>query len=102
MNELDQELEMTKLERYLKREGRQDFVDEMHRASPVQLDSRMLGLTKHREEIDTTRNNDEDLKKAKNEAKALGATYREQTKMNKKLTRLVALLMAEKGVPLSK
>lgn len=102
MSDLLDEKEIIKLERYLKREGREDFVTEMMGASPVQLDSKMLALAKHREEIDSTRNEDGDLKKAKNEAKMLGAPYRDQAKMNKKLTRFVALLMAEKGVALNK
>lgn len=102
MSDLLDEKEIIKLERFLKREGREDFVTEMMAASPAQLDSKMLSLAKHREEIDNTRNADDELKKAKAEVRALGAPYRDQTKMNKKLTRFVALLMAEKGVDLSK
>lgn len=102
MNELDQEKEVTKLERYLKREGRDDFVTEMMGASTQQLDAKMLSLAKHNEEITNTKNEDEELQQAKVKVKVLGAPYRDQTKMNKKLTRFVALLMANKGVPLSK
>lgn len=98
MSELLEEKEIIKLERYLKREGREDFVTEMMGASPAQLDSKMLGLAKHREEIQNTKDNDEELKKAKAEAKNLGSPYNDQMKMNKKLTRFVALLMKEKGV----
>lgn len=97
MSDMLDEKEIIKLERYLKREGREDFVTEMRGASSAQLDAKMLGLAKHREEIQNTQNGDEELKKAKQHAKNLGATYRDQSKMNKKLTRFVALMMQEKG-----
>lgn len=97
MSEMNQELEQTKLEKYLRREGRQDFVDEMHRASPSQLDAKLLGLAKHSEEIENAKNADGDLKEAKAKAKVLGATYNDQKRMNKKLARFVGLLMKEKG-----
>lgn len=97
MNELQDEKEIIKLERYLKREGREDFVTEMQAASPVQLDAKMLGLAKYREEIQNTQNADEKLREAKRHASSLGAGYRDDIKMNKKLTRFVALLMQDKG-----
>lgn len=97
MSELLDEKEIIKLERYLKREGREDFVTEMMAASPALLDSKMLGLAKYREEIQNTQNADEELKRVKQHAKTLGAPYRDDVKMNKKLTRFVALLMQEKG-----
>lgn len=97
MNELLDEKEVIKLERYLKREGREDFVTEMMGASPSELDAKMLKLAKEAEEIQDAQNNDEELREAKKEASNLGAPYRERKKMNKKLTRFVALMMQEKG-----
>lgn len=98
MSDLLDEKEIIKLERYLRREGREDFVTEMHGASPQQLDSKMLSLAKHAEEIQTTRDDDQKLREAKSEVKVLAAPYNDQKKMNKKMNRFVALLMKEKGV----
>lgn len=98
MNELQEEKEIIKLERYLRREGREDFVTEMQGASEVQLDAKMLALAKHAEEIQTTQANDEKLRDAKSEVRVLAAPYNDQKKMNKKMNRFVALLMKEKGV----
>ena len=98
MSELTLEKETTKLEKFLKKEGRQDFIDEMRAADAGQLEARLLGLAKHAQEITNTRDNDEELRKAKEHAKNLGAPYREQKKMNDKLARFVALMMQEKGI----
>lgn len=98
MSELTLEKEITKLERYLVREGRRDFIDEMRAALPVQLDSKMLGLAKHREEIRNTKADDKELRAAAQLTKDLGAPYRDQLRMNEKLTRFVALLMNEQGL----
>lgn len=98
MSELLDEKEIIKLERYLKREGREDFVTEMMGASPVQLDSKMLSLAKHAEEIQTTQADDQKLREAKAEVRTLASPYNDQKRMNKKMNRFVALLMKEKGV----
>lgn len=98
MSELTLEKETTKLEKFLKKEGRQDFIDEMRAATPDQLEAKLLGLAKHAQEITNTRDSDEELRAAKERAKSLGATYREQKKMNDKLARFVALMMQEQGV----
>lgn len=92
------EKEMTTLEKYLVREGRKDFIDEIRAASPETLDSKLLGLAKHREEIANTKANDGELRRAKEKAKDLGAVYRDQLKMNNKLARFVALIMEEQGI----
>lgn len=89
------EKETTKLEKYLVKEGRKDFIDEIRAASPEQLDAKLLGLAKHDQEINNTKAKDADLQAAKDKAKELGAVYRDQLRMNKKLTRFVALVMKE-------
>lgn len=97
MSEPTLEKETTKLERYLIKEGRKDFIDEIRAASLGTLDQKMLGLAKHREEIRNTKANDEALNDAKERAKDLGAPYRDQLRMNEKLTRFVSLIMKENG-----
>jgi hypothetical protein len=96
MDELTLEKEKTKLEKYLVKQGRQDFVNEMDAADVTQLDSRLLGLAKHAQEIANTKANDVELDEAKRAKKDLEAPYRDQLKMNKKLARYVALVMQEK------
>lgn len=97
----DNELETTKLERYLVNQGRATFIEEIRGASPETLDSKLLGLAKYNQEIENTRNDDKELRDAKQHARDLGASYREQLNMNKKLARFIALIMSERGVDLA-
>lgn len=94
-SELTLEKETTKLEKYLKKHDRKDFIDEIRGASPETLDSKLLGLAKHREEIKNTMAKDEELEKAKNRHAELKRTHTDQLKMNEKLARFVALIMDE-------
>lgn len=98
MSELSLEKETTKLEKYLLKEGRKDFIEEIRAASPETLDQKLLGLAKHAEEIRNTKEGDSELRKAKEHAKFLGSAYRDQLKMNSKLARFVALIMQEQGM----
>ena len=98
MGELQDEREVIKLERDLRREGREDFIEQMRNAGVELLDSKLLGLAKHREAINDTQQNDEELRTAKAVASNLGAPYREQLTMNKKLTRFITLLRKEQGL----
>jgi len=98
MSQLTLEKETTTLEKYLVREGRKDFIDEIRAASPETLDQKLLSLAKHAEEIRNGQASDADLRRAKETARNLGETYRRQLKMNGKLARFVALMMQEKGM----
>ncbi len=91
----DLEKEVTKLEIYLRKNNRQDFIDEMRNAGPEQLDAKMLSLAKHKEEVANTRARDEELKASKAKTKELNAPYNEQLRMNAKLSRFVSLMMQE-------
>lgn len=92
------ETELTKLEKSLLKAGRQDFVEEVRKLSAVALDARLTGLAKHREEILTTKANDEEFQAVAQKKKDLEAVYREQTSMNKKLSRFIHLIMKEQGL----
>jgi len=98
MSEIALEKETTKLEKYLRKQGRQDFVDEIRAASEATLDSKLLGLAKHREEIRNTKAGDLELEQAKQRKKDLEEPYKDQLKMNEKLSRFIALIMRENGV----
>lgn len=98
MSDLDLETELTKLERFLKKEDRLDFVNEVRSLDLTKLDAKLLGLSKHREEIVTGRDQDNDLRNAKAHARDLGATYRKQLKVNEKMARFIALHMKDQGL----
>lgn len=91
----DQEKEVTKLEKALIKDGREDFVLEMRRADISQLETKLLGLAKHSQEITNTKNRDEELLAAKQRKSELEAPYREQTNYNKKLARFVSLVLKD-------
>src|SRR5690349_3112786 len=98
MSEITLEKETTKLEKYLVKQNRKDFIDEMRAASPETLNSKLLALAKHNQEIANTRAADDKLKAAKERVKELDGAYKEQKRMNEKLARFVALVMKEQGI----
>lgn len=98
MTELTLEKETTKLEKYLVKQGRKDFIEEIRGASPETLNAKMLGLAKHAQEISNAKADDRVLEAASQHKKDLEAPYRDQKKMNAKLVRFVALIMKENGV----
>ncbi len=94
----DLEKEMTKLEKYLIKEGRKDFVIEMRQSDSPKRESKLLGLAKHKQELITLMSKDVALKTAKEIVKGLKAPYNEQKRMNDKLSRFVHLLSEEEGL----
>ncbi len=91
----DQEKEVTKIEKALIRDGREDFVLEMKRADISQLEAKLLELAKHAQEIQNTKDRDDELIQARRKKSDLEAPYREQTRYNKKLARFVALTLKD-------
>lgn len=87
--------EITKVERFIVKQGQQDFVDAMRASNVEQLDAKLLSLAKHRQDIRNTRDNDTELNHVKDQKRELEAPYREQLKMNEALTKFVALLLKE-------
>lgn len=98
MNEATLEKETTKLEKYLIKEGRREFIDEVRVADPAVLDQKILGLAKHREEIKNTKSEDVELTRCIQTKKSLEAPYREQLRMNEKMASFIALIMRERGL----
>lgn len=98
MSELTLEKETTKLEKYLVKQGRKDFIDEVRGASSETLNQKLLALAKHNQEIANTKAADSELEAAKERKKDLEQPYKDQKKMNEKLARFVALIMKENGV----
>ena len=98
MQEITLEKETTKLEKYLEKQGRKDFIEAVRGASPETLDSKLLALAKHNQEISNTKASDEKLIEASVSKKVLEAPYREQLNMNKKMSRFIALIMKEQNL----
>lgn len=63
-----------------------------------ELEFKLLQLANHREEIQTTQNNDEELQNTKELLKELKAPYNEQLKDLKNKSRFIHLLIKEQEV----
>lgn len=98
MSEPSLELETTKLEKFLTKQGRQDFIEEIRAADPTALNTKLLNLAKHAQEIANTRSKDVELEAVSQKKKELEAPYSEQKRMNAKMARFVALIMKEQGL----
>lgn len=96
-DELSQHKEKTKVEKYLKNQMRGDFVESVDSMTREELDSKLLSLAKHRQDITNTMQRDEQLRDAKEEVKVLKAPYNEQKRMNEKMARYVSLVMQDRG-----
>ena len=86
-----------KIELLLRRAGREDFIKRIQqsRGTKSELDFEIMKLAKHAQAITNTQQQDIDLIRAKEEVRELKAPYNEQTKLNKALTRYVALILEE-------
>jgi hypothetical protein len=93
----DLEKEITKLERYLNRQGRSELVQQLRNLDNDDRRQRLMKQAVHEQEIQDTKQKDGDLKKAKDLARDLNATYTEQLRMNKKISRFIHLLIEDSG-----
>lgn len=91
--ELSSDTEVTKLE---KKVGR-DYTEDLRAMAKDDLEARLLQLAKYRQEIQTSKKNDEELEAAKDRVSFLSGPYRDALKDNDLKSRLVTLIMAEKG-----
>lgn len=94
---MDLEKEITKLERYLNRQGRTELVQELRRLSNDARRERLKGQAIHEQETLDLRAKDKKLIAAKAEARDLNAIYNEQLRMNKKISRFIHLLIEDSG-----
>jgi hypothetical protein len=94
---MDLEKEITKLERYLIKQGRAKFVQELRSLDNDTRRDRLMKQAVHEQEIMDTRNKDEKLQAAKENARFQAATYNEQLRMNKKISRFIHLLIEDSG-----
>jgi hypothetical protein len=94
---LDLEKEITKLEKYFVKNGRQEFVQELRSLDNDQRRDRLMKQAVHEQEIMDAKANDKELQAAKDLAKDLGAVYNENLRTNKKISRLIHLLIEDSG-----
>jgi hypothetical protein len=88
---------MNKLEKKLQ-DKQPTFLEEVAGLSGKQLEDRLLGLAKGRQEILASQEQDETLQQAKDTVKELAAPYRESLSLTDLKMRYVAELIKEKGM----
>jgi hypothetical protein len=86
------ENELTKLEEKLE----PSFTSEIRCLTKEQLEKRLLELAKNREEITTSRKEDEKLNEAKEQVKYLNEPYKDAMGVVQKKSRFIALILTEK------
>ena len=79
------------------RDDHEAFFHEVERLSVADLDRRLNGLAKHAEEIDEAKENNPDLKEAREELNKIAGPFRDAKKTNKLKTKYVIQLIKEKG-----
>lgn len=94
---MDLEKEITKLEKYLRRQKDAQFIIDLRKLSTEELRGRMLQQAVYRQETITAKQRDEGLRAAKDTASALAAPYNESVRMNDKISRFISLLLEENG-----
>jgi len=87
---------MSKLEKKLQ-DKQPTFLEEIAGLSAQQLEGRLLGLAKGRQDILNQQDADEDLKAAKDAVKELQAPYKENLTLTDLKMRYLAELIKEKG-----
>ena len=88
------EKELVKLER----KYGADFCLEIRKLEKEGYDKKLLELTKYRQSIINTRDNDPDLRQAKSKAANLVYPYNRDLKANLEKQRLIALIMIDEGL----
>lgn len=94
---MDLEKEITKLERYLLKQGREEFVKEIRGLNNDDRRDRLMKQAVYEQEIMDAKANDKKLQAAKDEARSLGSVYSENLRMNKKIARFIHLLIEDSG-----
>ena len=89
--------EITRIERKLANDHGENYTSELRGLSKQDLEYKLLQLANHREEITTTKNNDQELQFIKEKVKELNAPYSEQLRENNRKSRFIHLLLKEKS-----
>jgi hypothetical protein len=95
MDKLSEKKEIIALEKKLKNNGQEHFVEELRNMSLGELEFKLKDLAKHNQAIITTKKQDDELLEAKAHVKSLSAPYNEQVAANKLKSRFIGLLIQE-------
>lgn len=96
-DELAEDKEMIKLERYLKRNGSPNLIEDLRKLTSDELKKRIQDQAIYKQETITAKQNDEALAQAKEKAKELTGPYNESIRMNDKISRFISLLLKDLG-----
>ncbi len=88
--------EAIELEKKLTRKYGKEFVAELRGLDKSGLESKLLGLANHNQEVITQKSNDRELELAKDKKNELEAPYKDQIAANKVKTRFIHLILKEK------
>jgi hypothetical protein len=97
---MDLEKELTKLEKYMKKQGREELVRELRNLDNEERRQRLMKQAVLEQEIADTKIKESEkpeIIEAKDTIKEFNATYREQLQMSKKISRLIHLLIEDSG-----
>ena len=83
------------LEKKILRSYGKEYIAELRGLDKSGLEGKLLGLANHNQEIITTKNNDEELEKAKDHHNGLASVYKDQLAGNKILSRFIHLILKE-------
>lgn len=97
-DELSAEKEITKMERKLRKDGQQQFIDDLRAMTESQLNEQILILAKHKQDIITAQKKDPDLRDAKNHVSSLNYPYNKNKRANDQKARFAALILKDKFV----
>lgn len=95
-DELSAEKEIIKMERKLRKNGQQQFIDDIRGMGESQLNDQILILAKHKQEIITAQKKDPDLRDAKDKVASLNYPYNKNKRANDEKARFVALILKDK------
>ncbi len=95
--ELTLEKERTKLEKYLKKNARENLVTEINVMNKDQLQKRLLDQQIEKQKEITLKNNNDKLNSLKDQLREQTAVHNERIRMNDKISRFVSLVLEEKS-----
>jgi hypothetical protein len=95
--EITLEKERTKLERYLKKNGSPNLIQDLSRLSLEQLKKRIQDQAIHKQDTITAKQGDTDLNELKDKVRERNAYWNDQIRMNDKISRYISLLMKDLG-----
>jgi hypothetical protein len=96
-DELSQDKEMTKLEKYLRRNGSPNLIVDLRKLTADELRKRIQDQAIYKQDTITLKQNDEVLNGLKDQVREQTRTYNDNIRMNDKISRFISLLLKDLG-----